>query len=401
MAMNSTPESPANKAARQSRLDIRPRRRRSGAERVNWFGWRAITSIVCAISLAALAALAAPPSASAATTITFNFLANCPAQPFLVPAGVTSVTIEAFGASGGPGGASGAGGDGGGATATIPVTPGETLQVFVGGQGKLPPQPNAFNGGAGGCNGGAAGGTASTGGAGGGGGGGASDVRQGGSALANRVVIGAGGGGAGGSGGNGGAAGTAGSPAGAGGGGAVAAVPGAGGSPNGTTGGVGVGGAGGAGGANGGGGGGGGLAGGGGGGGGDTPGGGGGGSSLVPAGGTLSAGGSGDGLVRITYQPTAVTFSSMSAKRTARGVVVRWQTASEVETLGFLVYRQVEGKRIRVTHTLIPAKNAASGSAYSYLDRRAPKGKALRYWIQEVAVDGSRSWYGPARVLRG
>ncbi len=38
--------------------------------------------------------------------------------------------------------------------------------------------------------------------------------------------------------------------------------------------------------------------------------------------------------------------------------------------------------------------------SYSFLDRRAPKGTSVRYWIQEVAVDGSRIWYGPARVPR-
>ncbi|MGB8150319.1 MAG: hypothetical protein WCE97_03885, partial [Candidatus Cybelea sp.] len=69
-------------------------------------------------------------------------------QSFKVPADVTHVTITAYGAGGAPGGnfASGdqaLGGKGGDVTATIPVTPGERLAIFVGGKG----EHGGFNGG--------------------------------------------------------------------------------------------------------------------------------------------------------------------------------------------------------------------------------------------------------------
>ncbi|HLY02889.1 MAG TPA: hypothetical protein VKR56_10420 [Candidatus Cybelea sp.] len=115
-------------------------------------------------------------------------------QSFKVPSGVTHVTITAYGASGAPGGSyfegfAASGGPGGMVTATIPVTPGELLAIFVGGSGLL----GGFNGGGGGtsqycldhhkyCYAVGAG---------------ASDVRQGGDQLANRVVVAAGGGGGG------------------------------------------------------------------------------------------------------------------------------------------------------------------------------------------------------------
>jgi hypothetical protein len=99
------------------------------------------------------------------------------AQSFVVPAGVTQVTVDVRGASGGNTG--GPGGLGGRVQAAIGVAAGETLTVSVGGRGILGPGSSAFNGGA-----------ASTGD--GGGGGGASDVSRGGTRLA---VAGGGGGG--------------------------------------------------------------------------------------------------------------------------------------------------------------------------------------------------------------
>jgi hypothetical protein len=106
-------------------------------------------------------------------------------QLFTVPKNVTRLTITALGAAGGgTTGTSAHAGTGGLAKATIPVTPGEWLAIFVGGRGA--PDWGGFNGGgyAGGC-------------AEGNGGGGASDVRQGGNAMWNRVVVAGGGGGGG------------------------------------------------------------------------------------------------------------------------------------------------------------------------------------------------------------
>jgi len=110
---------------------------------------------------------------------TFTFTGS--EQAFTVPTGVTSLVIHAYGAQGasGSGAGGGVGGLGGYATGRLAVTPGETLYVYVGGQG------NIFNlGGTGGASGG-------------GNGGGASDVRQGGNTGGDRVIVAGGGGGGG------------------------------------------------------------------------------------------------------------------------------------------------------------------------------------------------------------
>jgi hypothetical protein len=94
----------------------------------------------------------------------------------------------------------------------------------------------------------------------------------------------------------------------------------------------------------------------------------------------------------------AVTVSSFSARRTGRVVLVRWRTGTEANELGFNVYRQQGTRRVRVNRRLLPALGAVAGSSYSYRDRHAPRHRALRYWLQDVAVDGTRTWHGPVRV---
>ncbi|MCB9230908.1 MAG: hypothetical protein H6581_04560 [Bacteroidia bacterium] len=112
-------------------------------------------------------------------------------QMWIVPAGVDTVEIHAWGAQGNYNSGGVVGGLGGYATGWLPVTPGDTLMVFVG-SGPAP-------GGSAGYNGGGFGGTTlncpASGGA---GGGGASDVRDATGTLGARYIVAGGGGGAGG-----------------------------------------------------------------------------------------------------------------------------------------------------------------------------------------------------------
>jgi hypothetical protein len=114
-----------------------------------------------------------------------SFYATGKAQDFKVPATVKQLKVIALGAHG----AGSIETRGGRVSATIPVTPGEVLAIFVGG--------NA-SGATGGFNGGGNGGNGYDGGDAGDGGGGASDVRQGGAGLSNRILVSGGGGGQGG-----------------------------------------------------------------------------------------------------------------------------------------------------------------------------------------------------------
>jgi hypothetical protein len=90
----------------------------------------------------------------------------------------------------------------------------------------------------------------------------------------------------------------------------------------------------------------------------------------------------------------AVTLRSISAHRGSNGVLVRWRTASELGTVGFNVYRGVRGYRVRANVRQVAAHGR--GRTYSFLDRG--RHVSRRYWVQSVGFDGSRRWFGPARV---
>lgn len=114
--------------------------------------------------------------------VSFSFTGG--AQQFTVPACATSLDIEVWGAEGvranaGPSYIPGKGGYAKGTLAN--PTPGEVLEIYVGGQ-------NGYNGGGSGWTGSSEAAN----------GGGASDVRRAGNALADRIIVGGGGGGVGG-----------------------------------------------------------------------------------------------------------------------------------------------------------------------------------------------------------
>ncbi|HLY01623.1 MAG TPA: glycine-rich protein [Candidatus Cybelea sp.] len=124
------------------------------------------------------------PTGAATDTFPFHsFYYTGKAQSFKVPAGVRELSVVTLGALGYGWSVT----RGARLAAIVPVTPGETLLVYVGGNGSTS---------AGGFNGGADGGDSGY------GGGGATDIRQGGSRLSNRILVAAGAGGQGGKGGS-------------------------------------------------------------------------------------------------------------------------------------------------------------------------------------------------------
>jgi RHS repeat-associated protein len=134
-----------------------------------------VLSLLALVAIVVLPGEAGVARADGGTTVNFSYTGAL--QTWTVPAGVTSVRVTADGAQG-----DGTyGGLGGRVTATLSVTPGSTLSVYVGGRGSG--ATGGFNGGGGGNP------------YGGSPGGGASDIRTGAAQLADRVLVAGGGGG--------------------------------------------------------------------------------------------------------------------------------------------------------------------------------------------------------------
>jgi hypothetical protein len=160
------------------------------------------------VALVACVCLMLGPAASGAAETRSASFTEAGEDPFVVPAGVTSVQVTLVGGNGAQGTGFAPGGSGDTVTATLAVTPGETLYAAVAGDGYAPEVPTL--GGRGGVGGGGNGGGDGGFGVRGGGGGGASDLRTcpetapascgGQSTLASRLIVAAGGGGGGGSG---------------------------------------------------------------------------------------------------------------------------------------------------------------------------------------------------------
>lgn len=145
-------------------------------------------------AVAAVGAFGLSAGAASATTQTFSTPGT---STFDVPSNVTQITVTAVGAGGGNCGVSSPvpGGRGASVTATVPVSPGETLSVGVGGVGGTGCTDPAGANGGGGVGGGGAGGPGAGGSFGGAGGGGASGVGPSGLAAGSSPLVVAGGGG--------------------------------------------------------------------------------------------------------------------------------------------------------------------------------------------------------------
>jgi hypothetical protein len=97
--------------------------------------------------------------------------------------------------------------------------------------------------------------------------------------------------------------------------------------------------------------------------------------------------------------PTAVDLVSFSATRQEGGVLVAWETAMEVDNVGFNLYRStsVDGPYARLNGDLIPSQSPgdASGATYTWLDDEVQPGVTYYYKLEDVEVGGTRTMHGP------
>jgi hypothetical protein len=100
---------------------------------------------------------------------------------------------------------------------------------------------------------------------------------------------------------------------------------------------------------------------------------------------------------------TSVTLASFTAQKLSDGKVrLEWRTGYEVDNIGFRVYREQNGKRVRVTPKLISGTAVVGGGrgnggqTYTWSDTNVPtQSGPVQYWLEDVDLKGKSTWHGP------
>jgi len=89
-----------------------------------------------------------------------------------------------------------------------------------------------------------------------------------------------------------------------------------------------------------------------------------------------------------------VTLSSFAAIPTDSGVMLKWRTESEVDHLGWNIYRSEtkDGKFVKINDKLISgAGNSAMPNTYQFVDKTVVKGRQYYYYLEDVDIAGTRN----------
>lgn len=100
--------------------------------------------------------------------------------------------------------------------------------------------------------------------------------------------------------------------------------------------------------------------------------------------------------------PTDISLISFTAAGHDDEVRLQWETGFEVDNLGFNIYRDENGERIRVNPEVIggsalvvgPGIALDAGRSYEWWDGQ-PRGKQTAYWLEEIDLGGKSIWHGP------
>jgi uncharacterized repeat protein (TIGR01451 family) len=108
---------------------------------------------------------------------------------------------------------------------------------------------------------------------------------------------------------------------------------------------------------------------------------------------------------------TKVTLRSFSAhigtdKNGAKRTVLVWKTSGEAHNLGFNVYREQNGNRVRMNSAPIAGSALMmsgflpkhAGRTYSWIDPSAGAPGAS-YWLEDIDVNGARTMHGPVSAM--
>src|SRR5262249_5776894 len=113
---------------------------------------------------------------------------------------------------------------------------------------------------------------------------------------------------------------------------------------------------------------------------------------------TCAAFGSTSEFSNANVATTEVKLLSFTAMGRDRAVDLAWTTASELNNLGFNLYRadSAGGPFARITSALVPAlRSSPTGQSYAYRDSGLVNGRTYYYQLEDVETTGKTTRHGP------
>jgi len=97
-----------------------------------------------------------------------------------------------------------------------------------------------------------------------------------------------------------------------------------------------------------------------------------------------------------------VQMTQMEGESTSEGIVLSWETASEVNSQGYRVWRSgaSDGDYEQITTRLIPSEgNSSSGASYTFTDRNFEANATYYYKIEQLDADGGSRMFHAIEVI--
>lgn len=94
---------------------------------------------------------------------------------------------------------------------------------------------------------------------------------------------------------------------------------------------------------------------------------------------------------------TFVKLNSFTAEGADKRVIIKWETATEMNAQGFNVWRAASAADTyrKITSKLIAARGGVGGAQYSFLDKNVNNGTTYYYKLEDIDNRGVSAWHGP------
>lgn len=93
-------------------------------------------------------------------------------------------------------------------------------------------------------------------------------------------------------------------------------------------------------------------------------------------------------------EPTVIGLSTLEAVPSNSKITVKWKTETEIDNIGFNVWRS--GKYKKINKKLIPAKGSATnGAEYQFQDKNVSSKKEYDYILEDIDMKSGSTLHGP------